>query len=148
MAIRAGVGWVSNGMKHEVVNASFARLFVVATATAGGTRSLLVPRDTPGLTVNESSPATRRGHGACGQVIFKDCRVPAENLLEPEGQSKLGGEIARHIPQQLAIQLGIGRAAYEAALDYAQLRVQGGRPIIGHQAIGAKLADVATRLAT
>ena len=149
MAIRAGEGWIINGLKHEVVNASFAQLFVVAAATAtGGTSAMLVPRDTPGLTVNESGPATRRRHGACGQIIFKDCHVPAENLLEPEGQSKLGREIARQIPQQLAIQLGIGRAAYEAALDYAQMRVQGGRPIIEHQAIGAKLADVATRLAT
>jgi alkylation response protein AidB-like acyl-CoA dehydrogenase len=45
-----------------------------------------------------------------------------------------------------ALALGIGRAAYEAALDYAKLRVQGGRPIVQHQAIGAKLAAIAIRL--
>jgi alkylation response protein AidB-like acyl-CoA dehydrogenase len=50
------------------------------------------------------------------------------------------------IPQDAALDLGIGRAAYEAALDYAQLRVQGGRRIIEHQAIGAKLAEIAVRL--
>jgi alkylation response protein AidB-like acyl-CoA dehydrogenase len=48
--------------------------------------------------------------------------------------------------KDLALNLGIGRAAYEAALGYAQLRVQGGRRIIEHQAIGAKLAEVAIRL--
>ena len=147
-AVRAGDGWIINGLKHDVVNASCARLFVVEVATAvGGTSALLVPRDTPGLTVHERGSHTRRRHGACGEIIFKDCRVPAENLLGPEGQSKLGPEIEHHIPQRLALQLGIGRAAYEAALDYAQMRVQGGRRIIEHQAIGAKLADAATRLA-
>jgi alkylation response protein AidB-like acyl-CoA dehydrogenase len=49
-------------------------------------------------------------------------------------------------PQAAALNLGIGRAAYDAAVAYAQLRVQGGRPIIEHQAIGAKLADVAIKL--
>jgi len=48
--------------------------------------------------------------------------------------------------REQALNLGIGRAAYEAALDYAQLRVQGGRRIIEHQAIGAKLAGIAIRL--
>jgi alkylation response protein AidB-like acyl-CoA dehydrogenase len=147
-AVRTGDGWVINGLKHEVVNAPFAELFVVEAATAtGGTSAILVPRDTPGLTVHENGSRTRRRHGACGEISFNDCRAPAENLVGPNGQSKLATEIARHTPQQLAIQLGIGRAAYEAALDYAQIRVQGGRRIIEHQAIGAKLADVATRLA-
>jgi alkylation response protein AidB-like acyl-CoA dehydrogenase len=50
------------------------------------------------------------------------------------------------VPQRAALNLGIGRAAYEAALDYARLRVQGGRRIIEHQAIGAKLAEIAIRL--
>ena len=49
-------------------------------------------------------------------------------------------------PLAQALNLGIGRAAYEAALDYAHLRVQGGRPIIEHQAIGTKLAEIAIRL--
>ena len=48
--------------------------------------------------------------------------------------------------QLQAIALGIGRAAYETAVEYAQLRVQGGRPLIEHQAIATKLADIAIRL--
>jgi alkylation response protein AidB-like acyl-CoA dehydrogenase len=52
----------------------------------------------------------------------------------------------RGIPLAQALNLGIGRAAYEAALDYAHLRVQGGRPLIEHQAIGTKLGEMAIKL--
>ena len=72
--------------------------------------------------------------------------MPLENLVGREHESPLAGDAARDPPQAPALNLGIGRAAYEAALDYAQLRVQGGRRIIEHQAIGNKLAEVAVRL--
>jgi alkylation response protein AidB-like acyl-CoA dehydrogenase len=88
-------------------------------------------------------------HGSCGEVAFENCRVPVENLLGTEGRSPLADGLdaqGRGSPQFQALNLGIGRAAYEAALDYAQLRVQGGRRIIEHQAIGAKLAGIAIRL--
>jgi alkylation response protein AidB-like acyl-CoA dehydrogenase len=83
-------------------------------------------------------------------VNFANVRVPAENLLGTEGQSPLHrpGVASRATAQSAALNLGIGRAAYEAALDYAQLRVQGGRRIIEHQAIGTKLAEIAIRLET
>jgi alkylation response protein AidB-like acyl-CoA dehydrogenase len=141
-AVRAGDGWIVNGSKEGVVGASLAALFVVrASVGEGGIATLLVPRDTPGLSVTETEMATRTRHGACGAVAFDDCRVPAENFLGVE--SPLAAGVGRHIPQDQALNLGIGRAAYEAALDYAQLRTQGGRPIIEHQAIGAKLAEIA-----
>src|SRR5439155_1533854 len=104
--------------------------------------ALLVPRDAPGLSVRESSP--RWQHGACGSVMFDHCRVPAQNFLPAD--AALFADEGRRIPQEQALALGIGRAAYEATLDYAQRRVQGGRPIIEHQAIGAKLAEIAVRL--
>jgi alkylation response protein AidB-like acyl-CoA dehydrogenase len=91
----------------------------------------------------------RWSHGAHGEVTLADCRVPAENLL---GRAGAGARVrprdGRAIPSAQALNLGIGRAAYEAALDYAQLRIQGSRRIIEHQAIGAKLADIAMRLET
>jgi alkylation response protein AidB-like acyl-CoA dehydrogenase len=81
-------------------------------------------------------------------VTFKDCRVPADNLLGDDAAALLAcvdvpGDGTPLFP---ALNLGIGRAAYEAALDYAHLRVQGGRPLIEHQAIGTKLAEIAIRL--
>src|SRR5262252_3940403 len=144
-AVHAGDGWTLNGSKDRVVGASLATLFVVRASTGeNGVATLLVPRDTLGLTVIEAESAMGSRHGACGALAFDNCRVPSENLLGAD--SALAVEAGRHIPQDQALNLGIGRAAYEAALDYAQLRTQGGRRIIEHQAIGSKLAEIAIRL--
>jgi alkylation response protein AidB-like acyl-CoA dehydrogenase len=142
-AVRSGGNFVVNGVKDRVVNAPLARLIAVEVDTGQGIGVLLIPADSKGLIVSESAEP-RWYHGSCGEVLLQDCTVPAENLLaDPVG---LRGEPGRGVPLAQAVNLGIGRAAYEAALDYAQLRVQGGRPIVEHQAIGAKLADIAIRL--
>jgi alkylation response protein AidB-like acyl-CoA dehydrogenase len=109
---------------------------------------LLVPHDAPGLSVRADVDAQGWHHGACGDLVFEDCRVPADNLVAIEHASMTAADRSaeRAAPQRGAMNLGVGRAAYEAALDYAQLRVQGGRRIIEHQAIGAKLAEIAIRL--
>ena len=140
-AQRADGDLVINGTKGCVANAPIAKLIAVEAATDKGTAMILVPRETPGLTVT-GQPGPRWYHGSCGTLTLKDCRVPADNLLGIGGVADTG----RATPFYQALNLGIGRAAYEAALDYAQLRVQGGRPIIEHQAIGTKLADIAIRL--
>jgi alkylation response protein AidB-like acyl-CoA dehydrogenase len=146
-AVRAGDAWIINGVKDRVANAPLAKLFAVEVSSgANGASLLLVPRATPGLSVRESDRGGHFHHGACGELAFKACRVPVENLVGAEGESPLAGDAARDLPQDSALNLGIGRAAYEAALAYAQLRVQGGRRIIEHQAIGTKLAEVAVRL--
>jgi alkylation response protein AidB-like acyl-CoA dehydrogenase len=142
-AVRAGDAWVVNGSKDHVVGASIAALFALrASVGENGVGTLLVPRGTPGLSVTHAT--TRWHHGACGVVAFDNCHVPAENFLAED--SPLAADADRRIPQDQALNLGIGRAAYEAALDYAQLRTQGGRRIIEHQAIGAKLAEIAIGL--
>jgi alkylation response protein AidB-like acyl-CoA dehydrogenase len=142
-ALRSGNSWIINGRKDRVVGASLAALFAVrASVGENGAGTLLVPRDTPGLAITHPDMSARWHHGGCGALTFEDCRVPAENLLT----AALFADTGRDIPLDQALNLGIGRAAYEAALDYAQLRVQGGRPIIEHQAIGAKLAEIAIRL--
>src|SRR6266540_3284789 len=142
-ALRSGDTWIITGRKHRVIGASLAALFAVrASVGENGAGTLLVPRDTPGLGITHPDMSVRWHHGGCGALTFEDCRVPAENLLT----APLFADAGRAIPLDQALNLGIGRAAYEAALDYAQLRVQGGRPIIEHQAIGAKLAEIAIRL--
>src|SRR6266853_1933389 len=136
-AARAGGAWVIDGAKTCVANAPLAKLFAVQASTAGGFSTLLVPRDSAGLSVRAQEG--RWFHGSCGEVVFENCRVPAENTLGEEGRSPLADGLeakGRGGPQFQALNLGIGRAAYEAALDYAQLRVQGGRRIIEHQALG------------
>src|SRR5712691_8191302 len=145
-AVRTKGDWVINGVKVCVANAPIAKLFAVTVTTEPPAPDgvILVPHDAPGLTVRAHDEAGRGFHGACGEVSFTDCRVPAQNLLATDGQRRV--DDGRGIPLFPAINLGIGRAAYEAALDYAQMRVQGGRRIAEHQAIGVKLAEIAIRL--
>ncbi|HEY5966218.1 MAG TPA: acyl-CoA dehydrogenase family protein, partial [Xanthobacteraceae bacterium] len=140
-ATRSGNEWIINGIKDAVTNAPVAKLIAVEAQTDRGPALILVPGDAPGLSVT-AQPGPRWYHGACGRIELKDCRVPAGNLLSIGGPPDPG----RAVPYREALNIGIGRAAYEAALDYAQLRVQGGRPIAQHQAIGTKLADIAIRL--
>ena len=156
-AVRDGNGdWVINGVKNFITSAPIAKLIAVhvrtGSAQAGtlGISSLLVPGDTPGLTIREHDKVGRR-LGSNGELVFQDCRVPAENLVGEEGKSTLVGSLrppGRGMPRFQAMNLGIGRAAYEAALEYAKLRVQGGRPIIEHQAVGLTLANMAIGLET
>jgi alkylation response protein AidB-like acyl-CoA dehydrogenase len=149
-AVRTKSEWAINGGKDCIANAPLAKLFAVtvrAEPPGGGddVSIILVPHDAPGLTVRAHDEPDRWFHGACGAVTFDDCRVPAHNLLSADARTIMA-EPGRDIPLLQAINLGIGRAAQAAALDYAQLRVQGGRPIVEHQAIGVKLADIAIRL--
>ncbi len=143
-----GGEWIVNGAKDCVANAPVAALFAVLVAIPGhsGASVLLVPADAPGIAVRAHDQAWQ--HGACGDVAFKDCRVPAGNLLGDDAAALLTGADAagRGNPLAQALNLGIGRAAYDAALDYAHLRVQGSRPIIEHQAIATILAEIAIRL--
>lgn len=138
--------WIINGVKDFVANAPVAKLIAVQVKTANGVSALLVPKDTPGLKVKPTDEPYIWYHGTRGELTFKDCRVPAANLVGTEGKSPLAVAAGRGIPLTEAMNLGLGRAAYEAAVDYAKLRVQGGRPIIQHQAIGTILADIAIKL--
>ena len=152
-AVKQGNDWVINGSIPFVANATVAKLFAVrARAGAKGLTTLLVPRDTPGLTVREPLKAVgesiRWHHGAGAGMMLKDCKVPADQLLGKEGASPFakGADAARGVTQLAAINLGLGRAAFDAAVDYSKIRRQGGRNIIEHQAIGTKLADCTIKL--
>ena len=163
-AVKQGGDWVLNGVLPFVANAPLAKLFAVQARTdpkktgPSGVSTVLVPRGTPGLTVREpgrtfggaldGAPARRWHHGTGSEIVFKDCRVPGDHLLGKEGQSPLaqGASAVREVPVLAAINLGVGRAAYEAAIDYAKLRRQGGRNIVEHHSIGTILADSAIKL--
>jgi hypothetical protein len=153
VAVKQGNEWVINGPVAFVANATVAKLFAVQVRTgASGLATLLVPRDTPGLAVREPLRAIgetiRWHHGGGTGVAFKDCCVPADQVLGKVGRgaAALARELARAAPQHAAVNLGLGRAAFEAAVEYSKLRRQGGRNIIEHQAIGTKLADCAIKL--
>ncbi len=155
---QANGGWLLDGPAGMVANAPLAKLFVVQARTDAkktgnnGLTTFLVPHDTAGLRIGEPAKATgtaiRWHHGPAAPVAFHSCRVPAGNVLGQEGQvPPAGAAHARRATIALAaINLGLGRVAYETAVDYAKIRRQGGRNIIEHQSIGGKLADCAIRL--
>jgi alkylation response protein AidB-like acyl-CoA dehydrogenase len=144
--------WLVNGVKDFVLNAPLAKLIAVQVktdATAAGMQgmsTLLVTPGMAGLTITEYAQAAVWHHGTRGELNFRDCTVPAANLLSTQAHGALIGAPGTGNPLFAALNLGIGRAAYEAAVDYAKLRVQGGRPIIEHQAIGTMLAEMAIKL--
>jgi alkylation response protein AidB-like acyl-CoA dehydrogenase len=148
-ATRASNGdWVINGAKSGVVNAPVAKLFIVSAEAdvdgKSGVYLFIVPAGAPSLTMRAQPQASRPHHGAAGDVTFTDCHVPADNLLSVNGNAATllsGGRL-----HDLAINVGIGRAAYEAALEYSGIRVQGGKRIIEHQATATRLADIAISL--
>ena len=115
-AKRDGNDFIIDGTKDCVANGPIAKLFAVEAMTDKGPALILIPRDTPGLTAVEQ-PEPRWYHGACGSIVLNNCRVPAGNLLGLGGPADTG----RAAPLFQALNLGIGRAAFEAAVEYAAL---------------------------
>ena len=152
-ARRDGDSYVLNGAKRFITNGGIADLYVIfATVDRAlghrGVTAFIVPGDTPGLTggKKEKKLGIRCSH--TGEVLLDDVRVPVENRLGEEGSGfKLAMTMLdRSRPMIAAIALGIARAAYEYARDYARERVQFGKPIAANQSIQFMLADMATKV--
>lgn len=135
-------GWILNGTVDQVANAPLAKLFAVTVCADGETHTLLVPCDARGLTVRESTERPVWYHGARGAIEFDGCRVAAENALARNcSDQSPAAALARN-----ALNLGIARAAYDAALAHAQLKVQGARRIVEHEGVGILFAEMLVRL--
>lgn len=152
-AVCDGDGYVLNGRKMWVTNAALADFFTVAAKTdpeAGfrGIDMFLVERERAGVSVGKD--ITKLGVRALGtaELILQDCHIPAENLFGQEGTGfrNLQGILGEIRVMMGSLSLGLGRAALDAAIKYAQERVQFERPIAKFQAISHKLADMATEL--
>jgi alkylation response protein AidB-like acyl-CoA dehydrogenase len=113
-----------------------------------GISAFVVTPDMPGFKVGKKENKMGLRASPTVQLVFEDLRVPAENLLGQEGQGfAYAMQSLDHGRLGIAAQsIGIGRAALEAARDYADQRKQFGQPIRQFQAIQFKLADMATRL--
>jgi len=152
-ARRDGDHWVLNGVKQFITSGKHADLAVVFAVTdrdAGkkGISAFIVPTATPGYVVARIEDKLGQHASDTAQIAFEHCRVPVANELGAVGEgyrialSNLeGGRIS------IAAQaVGIARSAYEAALAYARDRESFGKPIIEHQAVNFRLADMATRI--
>lgn len=152
-AERDGDHYIINGQKRFISNGGIADIYVVFAKTdpeAGhdGISAFIVPGDTPGVSAGrkEKKMGIRASH--TGDVIFEEVRVPAENRLGDEGSGFVGAmKVFEHSrPSVAAAAVGVARAAYEYALNYARERVQFGKPIIAKQAVRFKLADMAMKI--
>jgi acyl-CoA dehydrogenase len=152
-AMRDGDVYVLNGTKRFITNGGLAKMYTV-TATLDpelrhkGLILLVVPSDLPGLSIGKKEEKMGQRAADTREVIFEDVRVPVENRLGEEGEGfHLVMETLDRIRAEVAAAaVGTGRAAMEAALQYAKDREQFGRPIASFQAIQFKLADMAIKV--
>jgi alkylation response protein AidB-like acyl-CoA dehydrogenase len=155
-ARRAGEGWILDGQKQFITNTHAGSLFAVLARSGGpgaaGLSLFLVEKSaaTAGRLV-EGAPLKKLGYRGVvtSSLTFDACPVAADRLLggeEGEGfrQAMSGLELGRINVAARAV--GVARAAFEDALRYAEERVTFGRPIVEHQAIAHKLADMATEI--
>jgi hypothetical protein len=153
-ARRATGGWILDGTKQFITSGSRADLAIVFAVTdpAKGKRGIsafLVPTASPGWRVARIEEKLGQRSSDTAQIVLDGLRVPDDMMLGGEGEGYRialanleGGRIG------IAAQaVGMARAAHAAALAYAKDRRSFGQPIVAHQAVGFRLADMATRIA-
>ncbi len=153
-AERRGDRWVLRGGKTWVTNAPVADVLTVAAKTSAerGMKNIalfLLDRTAMrGITLGKAIEKMSVRASVTGEILLEDVEVPAEHLLggETGGVEKIGGILSEIRIMTAAISVGLARAAYQAALAYARERQAFGKPIVEHQAIGFKLADMLTQL--
>ena len=152
-AERDGDDYILNGTKQFITSGKYGQLAIIFAVTdpdAGkrGISAFAVPTDTQGYQVSAIEEKMGQHASDTAQIFFDDCRVSASHLIGREGE---GYRIALSNLESgrigiAAQSVGMARAAYEAALAYASERESFGRPIIKHQAVAFRLADMATQL--
>ncbi len=152
-AERQGEHFVLNGVKQFITtgkNADVAVVFAVTDKAAGkkGISAFLVETATPGYVVARIEEKLGQRASDTAQIVFENCAVPAANLLGREGEGyriALANLEAGRIG--IASQaVGMARAAFDAAVAYARERTSFGKPLVEHQAVNFKLADMATEI--
>ena len=152
-AERRGDHYVLNGIKQFITtgkNADTAIVFAVTDKSAGkrGISAFIVETLTPGYTVAHIEEKLGQRASDTAQIVFDNCEVPVANRLGDEGE---GYRIA--LSNLEAGRIGIGaqavgmaRSAFDAAIGYARERASFGKPIVSHQAVNFRLADMATEI--
>ncbi|HJO86897.1 MAG TPA: acyl-CoA dehydrogenase family protein [Rhodospirillales bacterium] len=146
--------WVLNGVKHFITNGYDGNLFIVYANTNSdvgvleGTSSFVVPRDTPGVSIarcNETIGARLMNNG---EIVLEDVRLPEDHLLvKNDGLPK--AEIVFYRLGKLlqaAKNIGVGQDAFDTTAAWVQEHVQGGKILIKHQAVAARVADMKIKL--
>ncbi len=147
-----GSDYVLNGQKCWITNASYARFYVIfATSDPAkkhkGIAAFIVDRDTPGLKVGKKEDKLGQRASDTAQVFLEDVKVPAENVLAPEGHGfKLAMETFNQTrPDIAAGATGLMRRALDECVAYAKERKTFGVPIASHQLVQWMIAEMAIR---
>ncbi len=153
MAVKDGNEYILNGVKHFITNGGVAKFYTIIAMTnpskgARGASAFIVEEGTPGFSIGKKEDKMGIRASATSELIFEDCRIPAENLLGREG---MGFPIAmrtldRSRPGVASQALGIAQGALDHALEYSRQRVQFNQPISSFQGIQFKLADMGTEV--
>jgi len=153
IAVRKGDEYIVNGIKHWISNAGVAKLYVLYARTdkdapiSQGMSFFLVPADIQGFSVAKIQDKSGRRMGTNGELVFDNVRIPARYLL---GEENKAWDLLRKHPMMGgcpgAMLLGPMRALYEESLAFAKTRIQGGVPIIQHQSIAVRLADMRAKI--
>ena len=148
-AVKDGDEYVINGSKCFITGGGLASIYVVFAITdkskgVKGISAFIVERDCPGVSVGKEEDKMGIRLSNTTDVIFDEVRIPADHLLGQEGKGFIYAmqtlDLAR--PAIGAISVGIMQRAIDEATAYAKTRVTFGKPIIAHQAIAFKLADM------
>ncbi|MGA7920852.1 MAG: acyl-CoA dehydrogenase [Candidatus Acidiferrales bacterium] len=145
--------WVINGSKTFTTNGHYADICVGMAVTdaskkSHGISAFIVEKGTPGFKPGKKENKLGLRASDTSEVVFTDCKVPAENLLGAEGEGFVnslqildGGRISI-----ASLGLGMAQGAYECSVRYAKQRKQFGKAIAEFQAVQFKLADMATQI--
>ncbi|MHB8154825.1 MAG: acyl-CoA dehydrogenase family protein [Candidatus Omnitrophota bacterium] len=153
VAKKAGDHYILNGLKHFITNGGDAETYVVIAMTdktkgARGASAFIVEKGTPGFTFGKKEDKFGIRASSTRELIFTDCKIPAENLLAKEGMGFIVTmrtfDMSR--PGVAAQALGIAQGALELAVKYVRERVQFGKSISSFQGIQWMLADMATEV--
>ena len=152
-AVKNGDSYVLNGRKNFITNGGVADIITVyaVTDTKGKPHQnagvFVVEKGTPGFSVGKKEDKLGIRWSDTVELIFEDCKIPVENLLSQEGQGfhVMMKTLDFSRPGVAAQALGIAAGALEYATAYAKERESFGKPIIRHQAVGFKLAEMTMR---
>lgn len=152
-AVRDGDDYIINGQKCFITNGSYAKPFIITAQTnkslgSKGIVAMVIDRDTEGFSVEKGEEKLGMRGSDWTNLFFTDCRVPAANVLGPEGEGFAtfmktleGGRISIG-----ALSLGLAQGALDEAVQYSMDRSQFGKPLCEMQAVAFKLADMQTEI--
>ncbi len=152
-AVKDSGFYILNGTKQWITNGGEAEVYTIFASTnpsrgARGVSTFIIEKGTPGFEFGKKEDKLGIRASATRELIFTDCKVPAENMLGSEGKGFLIAmrTFDQSRPAVGAQAVGVAQAALEEAVNYSKIRQQFGQPISSFQAIQHMLADMATQV--